>query len=196
MAYPKPVRMKTRYTLNTKALKYSMMNDNRSRILDSVEIQKAFEKLGEGSYKNMAAYSLDQAVNNLCQEKGVPVYARGAFLDEVDRYSGACITEGSEVYPSKSVLITWLSRYHADDKVKRAPGETKADAYRRINAGMKRKFRGNSSHQKRKLIEEYENALVQTLENRGIASEPGPVDDGRVVSRTGAPAQLSLGFTD
>lgn len=179
--------MKRQYTFNARALKDSMTIDGRSRILDSENIQKALEHLEEDSYRNRAGYSMVQTINNLCEENNVPVYARGAFLDEVERYKDACIAEGKDVYPSKNVLITWLARHHSNDITTRALGEKKNVAYRRIKEGMNKKFMGNSSYQKAKLINEYEGTLAELeMRNRRgkkLISEAGPLEDNRVVSR-------------
>ncbi|MBN1896120.1 MAG: hypothetical protein JW789_00145 [Candidatus Aenigmarchaeota archaeon] len=201
MSYLAPIRMKTQYTFNVKALTDSMIIDGRLRILESEDIQKALAHLEKDSYRNRAGYSMSQAVNNICQENDVPVYARSAFLDEVERYQDACIVEGKEVYPSKNVLITWLAKYHSSDITARAPGEKRADAYRRIKHEMKKKYTGNSSHQKAKLINEYESRIAQlnmkkeTERDGKLLGDAGPVGDKRVVPRrVSFTPQLSLEF--
>jgi len=198
MPYPAPVRMKRQYTFNRKALKDSMRIGGSQRILDSHDIQHALEHLEGDTYPNRPGYSMNQTINNLCQENGVPVYARGALLDEVERYKDACIIEGNEVYPGKGVLITWLAHDYANDATIRMPGVKKRDAYKRIKEGMKKKFSGNSSYQKAKLIHEYESRLAMLkMKNRSradIATDAGPVHDERVVKRELPPAGIQLSF--
>ena len=190
--------MKTQYTFSSKALKDAMVLDGRSRILYSQDMQQALTHLEEDTYPNRAGYSMSQTINNLCQENGVPVSVRGTFLDEVERYRDACITEGNEVYPGKSVLITWLAHDYANDAIARIPGENRRDAYRRIKEGMKKKFSGNSSYQKAKLIHDYESRLairkMKDMNTTNIVTDAGPVHDERVAGRALPPAGIQLSF--
>ena len=61
-----------------------------------------------------------------------------------------------------------------------------------------RRYRGNSnSYKRRNLINDYEGVLMELGVNRdGLAMDTGPIKDGRVVRRAGAPTehQLSLSF--
>jgi hypothetical protein len=195
MSYPAPIRMKREYTFNVKALEDSMTIDGRGRILGSEDMQKALGHFKEGTYPNRAAYSAAQAINNLCRENDVPVYSRGVLLDEAERYKDACIVEGGEVYPNMNILITWLAQHYSRDTTLRRHGETHAMAYKRIRAGMKRKFSKNSSYQKEKLIGDYESIIGERMARENeIVSEPGPVNDDRVVKRRLPKKAIQLSF--
>ncbi|MFH0956438.1 MAG: hypothetical protein V1813_01100 [Candidatus Aenigmatarchaeota archaeon] len=200
MGYPGPIQMKTEYTFLVHALQSAMQICGRARILYSPNILKAMERLSQDSYRKRAAYSHDQAVHNICQEEDVPVYCRGELLDEVDRYRDACIIEGDKVYPSMNVLISWLSHHYSHDMTFRAPDENQSHAYKRIKAGMKMKFRKNSSYQKGKLIDDYERIIrergLREMQASEIAGEAGPLENYYAVAggTPGTPMQLNISF--
>ena len=121
----------------------------------------AIERLKNGKREYTAAHTFDDAYNNFCEAAQVPSWYQPELKSILSEFQDICVFETGKEANSYGAMITRIITCAANQEMNRLPGESVADARKRIGKRMRTEvYRTPSGNlRKEKIKTDYDRAM-------------------------------------